>query len=261
MSAAAARDSNEVGALLLVEHFPPEGALEAFDTVIAFAGFLDGSLAEEADIIFPAETYPEKEGTVTHPDGSLQRVRQALGHFGEVRAGWEVLEDLCRRVGAGTGALTAPMVTAQLMEAVPFYNGITLDEIGGLGLRWPEREGAAALGADELSSDSLPDPPAAADGLQVTGAATLWSGPETEHSPSLRFLSTRARAEISVEDARRAEVTNGDELRLTAHGQSVVAVAAVRTGVPAGSVFLVGATLPDGAVELEPAGARSEVPA
>ena len=260
-SVAETGESGDVGALLLVDHSVPATALGEADTVIVFAGFLDEVLDEHADIVFPAETYAEKEGTVTHPDGRLQRVRQALGHAAEVRAGWRVLEELCERLGAGTGALTAPMVTAQMTAAVPFYAGITLEEIGGLGVRWPEREAAAALGEEELPSEALADPPAATDALHVTCAPTLWSGPEIRHSPSLRFLSSRARAEISVEDARRAGVANGDELRLTAHGQTALAVAAVRSGVPAGSIFLIGASLPDGPVEVAPAGARSEVPA
>ena len=42
---------------------------------------------DHADVVFPAESYAEKEGTVTHPDGRLQRLRPAIGHPGEVRAG------------------------------------------------------------------------------------------------------------------------------------------------------------------------------
>jgi hypothetical protein len=56
-------------------------------------------------------------------------------------------------------------------------------------------------------------------------------------------------------------VGNGDEVRVTVSGQDALAMAAVRTGVPAGSVFLIGAGLPDGEVALAPARARSEVPA
>ena len=48
-------------------------------------------------MVFPAESYAEKEGTVTHPDGRLQRVRQAIGHPGEVRPQWSVLAELCAR--------------------------------------------------------------------------------------------------------------------------------------------------------------------
>jgi NADH-quinone oxidoreductase subunit G len=261
MSAAQAARSGEVGALLLLERDLPAPALAGADAVIAFSRFAGEALAEHGDVVFPAEIYPEKEGTVTHPDGRLQRVRQALGHAGEVRSGWWVLEQLCDRVGAGTGAPTAPMVTARLAEAVPFYAGMTLDEIGGLGVRWQERGAASALPAAELPAGPLGEPPAAPPGLRVTCVPTLWTGPETEHSPSLRFLAGGPRAELSVADARRAGVRDGDEVRLSANGEVVTATAAVRTGVREGSVFLSAASLPAGEVEIAPAAAGSEVPA
>jgi NADH-quinone oxidoreductase subunit G len=36
------------------------------------------------------------------------------------------------------------MASAQLFESVPFYAGLTLEEIGGKGVRWQEREAAGA---------------------------------------------------------------------------------------------------------------------
>ncbi len=50
--------------------------------------------------MFPAETYPEKEGTVTHPDGRIQRVRRAVRHTGETHDERGVLDDLASRIGA-----------------------------------------------------------------------------------------------------------------------------------------------------------------
>jgi NADH-quinone oxidoreductase subunit G len=253
MTAAEIAASGDLGALLLLERELPAERLAEAGAVVAFARFPSEALSEHADVVFPAEIYPEKEGTVTHPDGRLQRVRQALGHAGEARPGWHVLHDLCERLGVGFGALTAPMVTAQLAEAVPFYAGITLEEIGGLGVRWQEREAASALQLEEIATAPLAVPPAADRGLHLAAAPTLWTGPEVEHSPSLRFLSTRARAEISVEDAREASVENGDEVRLTTDDTEIVALAAVRSTVPTGSVFVIGADLPEGPVRISPA--------
>jgi NADH-quinone oxidoreductase subunit G len=250
MNAAEIAESGELGALLLVEHELPADRLAEAGGVVAFASFPSEALGDHADVVFPAEIYPEKEGTVTHPDGRLQRVRQALGHAGEVRPAWQVLHDLCDRLGVGFGALTAPMVTARLAEAVPLYAGISLDEIGGLGVRWQERGAASALPVEELPTEPLAVPPAPDRGLRLAAVPTLWRGPEVEHSPSLRFLSTHARAEISVEDAKRSGIADGDEVSLVVEGAEAAAVAAVRSSVPAGSVFVSGAALPDGPLEL-----------
>jgi NADH-quinone oxidoreductase subunit G len=242
------------GALLLVETEAPEDAMARASTVIAFASFPSEALDQHADVVFPAEIYAEKEGTITHPDGRLQRVRQALGHANEVRPGWQVLADMCERLGAGTGVLTAPMVTALVADAVPFYAGLTLDEIGGLGVRWQERDAASALPEEPLSDEPLEEPPAAPRGLRLAAAPTLWSGSEVEHSPSLRFLAAQPRAELSVEDARRLGVESGHEISLAVDGQRMTAMAAVRTGVPTGSVFLSGATMLEGSVEVSARG-------
>jgi NADH-quinone oxidoreductase subunit G len=238
------------GALLLLETGAPEPELARATSVIAFARFHTDAVDQHADVVFPAEIYAEKEGTVTHPDGRLQRVRQALGRPGDVRPGWSVLVELCERLGAGTGALSSPMVTALIAEAVPFYAGLTLDEIGGDGVRWQDRDAAGALEPAELSTDPLAEPPAPQGGLMLAGAPTLWTGPEVEYSPSLRFLATGETAWLSVEDARRLGIASGDEVELSANGQRLSALAVVRTGVPAGSVFVSPPALAEGPVEV-----------
>ncbi|HYN91577.1 MAG TPA: NADH-quinone oxidoreductase subunit NuoG [Thermoleophilaceae bacterium] len=238
------------GALLLLETDAPEPVMARASSVIAFAQFRTEALESQADVVFPAEIYPEKEGTVTHPDGRVQRVRQALGQAGEVRAGWSVLVELCERLGASTGALSSPMVTALVADAVPFYAGLTLDEIGGDGVRWQDRDAASALPQAEPSSEPLEEPPPAHEGLVLAGAPTLWAGSEIEHSPSLRFLASGEKAWLSVEDARRLGVESGDEVELAVNGDSLSAVAVVRTAVPAGSVFLSPPALVEGPVEV-----------
>ncbi|HEY6781004.1 MAG TPA: molybdopterin-dependent oxidoreductase [Thermoleophilaceae bacterium] len=248
-------------ALLLVQAETSAAALANPSAVIAFADFRTEALDDHATVVFPAEIYPEKEGTITHPDGRLQRVRQALGRKGEVRPGWQVLEALCAEAGCATGALSSPMVTAQYTEAVPFYKGITLDEIGGQGVRWQEREAAAAVPTGELSDAALKQPPAAPEGLRLATAPSLWSGPQVEHSPSLRFLHHGPRAELSVEQARELGVRSGDEVELTVDGKRAVAEVSVRTGMPAGSVFLTPPVLPEGPVEVTRARAREGAPA
>jgi NADH-quinone oxidoreductase subunit G len=245
------------GALLLVDAAASETELEAAGAVIAFVQFRSEALDEQADIVFPAQVYAEKEGTVTHPDGRIQRVRQALGHPGDSRPAWSVLVELCERLGAGTGALSSPAVTELVADAVPFYAGLTLDEVGGDGIRWQDRDAASAAPDVELPGEQLEQPPAAPEGLVLGAAPTLWRGPAVERSPSLRFLDTGPHALLSVEDARRMGIDAGDEIELASNGETVGATAVIRTGVSTGSVFLSPPLLAAGAVEVR---AREAVP-
>ena len=239
---------DELEALLLVNADPLrelperaawEGALEAAGAVVAFADFSTEALERHADVVLPSESHAEKEGTVTHPDGRLQRVRQSIGHPGQVLAGWSALAGLCERLGAPVDALTAPMVTDQVTAAVPFYGGITLEEIGGTGVRWQERDAASSLPAAEPSSEPLEEPPELPQGLRLGAVPSLWAGLEVEKSPALRFLAPMQRAELAPHDAQRLGISAGDQVVVSANGQSVSALAAPRTGVRPGSVFLI----------------------
>jgi NADH-quinone oxidoreductase subunit G len=126
-----------------------EQALERTSTVVAHATFLTEGVRAHANVVFPALAYPEKEGTVVHPDGRVQRLRPAVAHLGSTRAEWQVLAELAARIGLDLEVLTGGMASAQLFDAVSFYAGLTLEEIGGKGVRWQERDAAEAYPARE----------------------------------------------------------------------------------------------------------------
>jgi NADH-quinone oxidoreductase subunit G len=121
-----------------------ERALERASTVIAHATFLTDGLREHANVVFPAQAYAEKEGTIVHPDGRIQRLRPAVAHPGSTRAQWQAIADLSARIGLDFGVRTGAMASQQLFDAVPFYEGLTLEEIGGKGVRWQERKAMVA---------------------------------------------------------------------------------------------------------------------
>jgi NADH-quinone oxidoreductase subunit G len=170
-----------------------EKALASASTVIAHASFMTEAVREHAGIVFPAEVYAEKEGTVVHPDGRIQRLRPAIARPGEVRAGWQVLCELALRLGRDLDVLSGAGASRMLFDAVPFYEGLTLEEIGGRGVRWQERAGASAFPAAEPSSaPSAPAPQAPGeDGAELAGYRSVWDAPEVERSPALAFLYPR----------------------------------------------------------------------
>jgi NADH-quinone oxidoreductase subunit G len=222
-----------------------EQALDAADLVVAHTSVLTEGIREHADVVFPAESHAEKEGTVVHPDGRLQRLRIAIAHPDEVRAGWWVLAELGRRLGHDLGASSSPTVFEQLVEAVPFYAGLTLDELAGRGARWPARPEASAFlaGAAELPPEpdapAVPPPGPSPNGTLRLGVhRPIWASPTVEISPALKFVVARQHAELSPADAQRLGVAGGDTVEVASNGTAVKATVAVHTGVPAGTVFL-----------------------
>jgi NADH-quinone oxidoreductase subunit G len=223
-------------------------ALDRANFVVGFSDFMTESLVEHANVVFPAESYAEKDGTVTHPDGRLQRVRQAIGRPGEVRPQTEVLIDLVSALSGAPLNMSGPVVFQLLSGTIPFYRGLTYEEIGGRGIRWQDRDSAANLAQTPLPPTELETPPdAPGEGLRLGAAPSLWAGRETDHAPVLRFLAPHQRAELSAEDARRLGIAPGDEIEVAQNGTSVRAVAALRDALPAGSVFLIEGTSQDNA--------------
>ena len=239
--------------------FAPDGpawraGLENANAVIGFSDFVTQSLQDHATVVFPAESYAEKEGTVTHPDGRIQRVRQAIGKPGEVRAQSQVLQDLISSLLGSEFQLSVPAVFNQITGTVPFYGGLTYEEIGGRGLRWQERDEVSKLEQTPLPGTDLetpPDLPAPAGGGLLLGTApSLWACRETDHAPALRFLAPHQRVELSAEDARERGIRSGEVVEVAHNGTSVRAVAALRSAVPPGAVFMLEGTGQDNATEL-----------
>jgi NADH-quinone oxidoreductase subunit G len=227
-----------------------EHGLDSAGFVLAFSDFLDGATGRFAHVVFPAEQYAEKEGTVTHPDGRIQRVREAVGRPRLVRSQIDVLLDLVSELSGAPFRMPPARVTRLLTDTVPFYRGLTLDEIGGGGVRWQERDAAGQLPQTPLPEARVELPPEPPVGLRLGTARSLWAARETDHAPSLRFLAPRQRAELSAEDAARLGIEAGDDVEVAVNGTSVRARAALRSRLPEGSVFLIEGTSEDNATAL-----------
>jgi NADH-quinone oxidoreductase subunit G len=275
----AALESGEIRSLILfgvdpLRDFPDteawRRALAAADHLVVFSTFENETTAM-ADVVLPLETHAEKDGTVTHPDGRLQRVRPSAGRPGDIRPNWGVLAELALALGLDTGVTSQPSAFEALTEAVPFYAGITDAEIGGRGIRWQDRDAAAAFPragqpAGVASADATPgtggvtSPGAPGPARTVSGESTppgsstprpdgadlrlgtyrdLWVGPITELNPPLKFLQPQQRVEISVGDAERLGLESGHEVRVGQNGTSVTARVQVMERVEEGVCFLV----------------------
>jgi NADH-quinone oxidoreductase subunit G len=225
-----------------------DSAMHQASLVIAHASVLTEGLREHANVIFPAESSAEKEGTVVHPDGRVQRLRGAIGHPGDVRAGWSVIATIARTAGVDLGVLTSAMAFSQLVDAVPAYRGLTLDEIGGTGVRWPDLDGAASRLPDSTFTPAARVRPAASSdqpagngrgaSLRLGTYRPIWAAPEVEISPSLQFLRAEQQVELSPEDAARLSLTDGSHVDVAQNGTRLSAKVAIRTGVPNGTAFL-----------------------
>ncbi len=71
-------------------------ALERCELVILQECFVGTATAAYADVILPAATWGEKDGSVTNSERRISRVRAAIAPPGEARPDWQIVRDVAR---------------------------------------------------------------------------------------------------------------------------------------------------------------------
>ena len=78
-------------------------ALQRAEFVVVQEAFATAATCDYADLLLPATTWGEKEGTVTNSERRISRVRAAVAAPGQARADWAIAADLGQRLAALLG--------------------------------------------------------------------------------------------------------------------------------------------------------------
>ncbi|MEK6711158.1 MAG: molybdopterin-dependent oxidoreductase, partial [Nitrospinota bacterium] len=231
----AALAGKRVRALYLLNCDPaaehPDGArvrqaLEAAEFVVLHASHVNASLAH-ADVVLPATTLYEEEGSVTSLERRVQRLRRAIKPVGEAREPWRVLSDLGR-------AMESPM-KAHALDRIRLQARQLCADYAGLFARLPEEGVQLARGrGGRFQAASLPPAGAPAGGLRLLLAPALWlSGSQVASAAHLRSMP-RAALRLSPPDADRIGVGEGGEADLELSGASLRLPVRVDGSLPVG---------------------------
>ncbi|HEY0366102.1 MAG TPA: molybdopterin-dependent oxidoreductase [Pyrinomonadaceae bacterium] len=78
-----------------------------------------------ADVVFPAASFAEIDGTYTNNDGFVQRVRQSIPPVNQAKPDWMITAQLAAELGMDFGfQLSASAVFNEIAERVPAYAGL-----------------------------------------------------------------------------------------------------------------------------------------
>jgi len=78
-----------------------------------------------ADVVFPAASYAEIDGTFTNNDGFVQRVRQSIEPLHQSKADWIIIAQLAKELGLDFGfEMSASAVFREIAERIPAYQGM-----------------------------------------------------------------------------------------------------------------------------------------
>ncbi len=230
-------------------------ALEALDFLVVQDIFLTET-AQLADVVLPATTFAEKDGTFTNTERRVQRVRKAIDPIGDSRTDWQIICDLAIRMGEnGFQFETAEEIFGELASLTPQYAGITYERIEDKGLQWPcptkDHPGTAFLHSGQFSRGKgrfTPleyKPPAENPDdeypLILTTERSLYhyhTGTMTRKSDGLNRLRKEELVEMNAADADALDIADGEMVRVLSRRGEVNARAKVTADSAPGTVSM-----------------------
>ena len=111
-------------------------ALAALDFLVVQDIFLTET-AEFADVILPASSYLEKDGTYTNTDRRVQLGRKVMDPPGQARVDWEVVQDIANRIGLDWRYSSPSEVFDEMVALMPSYKNLRHDNLGLSGKLYP----------------------------------------------------------------------------------------------------------------------------
>lgn len=91
-----------------------------------------------ADVVLPAASFAEKDGTFTNTERRVQRVRKALSSEDDIKPDWWITAELAKRLGGkGFDYKDPAAIFEEMAPLVPAYHGITYKRLDQGGLQWP----------------------------------------------------------------------------------------------------------------------------
>ena len=233
-----------------------EKALKKLDFLVVQDIFLTET-ARLADVVLPAASFAEKEGTFVNTERLVQRVRKAVESPGEARADWKIIVDIAGRLGADWPSYHGPRsVMDEIAAVTPQFGGISFDRLDDEGpVAWPaptpDHPGTPMLHGGAFTRgkgrfvpvEYLPpaEEPDEEYPLRLTTGRLLehyHTGTMTRRSDGLNDLVPTGFAEINPADAKRLGVTDGDEVVVETRRGRISTPANVTSRVKRGTVFV-----------------------
>ncbi|HEY6277896.1 MAG TPA: formate dehydrogenase subunit alpha [Streptosporangiaceae bacterium] len=232
-------------------------ALSALEFLVVQDIFLTET-AEFADVILPASSYLEKEGTYTNTDRRVQLARKVLDLPGQARVDWEVVQDIANRIGLGWTYTSARDVFEEIVAVMPNYTNLSYDNLGLTGKLYPNPDPEHSDGTVVLFGEKFNTP----DGLAhlvpaewlpakelpdeqypfVLNTGRLlqhWhTGTMTRRSFALDAISPRAEVYLNPGDAAALGLADGDRARVTSRRGTIVLDTRVSHREAPGNAFI-----------------------
>jgi formate dehydrogenase major subunit len=93
-----------------------------------------------ADVVLPASSFLEKEGTFTNGERRIQRVQKVVDPLEGTKPDGQIVVDMMNHMGYSQENYAARTVLREIAGIVPFFKGVKWDDLGDNGKQWPVKE-------------------------------------------------------------------------------------------------------------------------
>ena len=238
-------------------HHVEEG-LAALEFLVSQDLFLNDATKRFADVVLPASSFAEKDGTFTNTERRVNLVRAAVPPPGNARVDREIVIEVARRLGANWPDYPdAESVWNELADLAPNWYGIRYPRLEEQGIQWPctdlEHPGTPYLHAPRPARPGgkgkfFPveyqppiEEPDSEYPLVLSTGRTLYhynSATMTMRESGITDKQEEPFFEISAEDASNLGLAHGDAARLVSRRGTLEASAHVTDRVYPGLVWM-----------------------
>ncbi len=238
-------------------------ALETAGFVVVQEFFLTET-ARLADVVLPAQTFIEREGTFTSGERRVQRYYPAVASFRGTKPDFRIAAEIGQKIGLDLEGRAASLVMQRLTAEIPDYAGLSYPKLSVTHEQWPDvgrhdlyyggtgyenRQGLGVQLQPEVQSGRWVKPsgnpplpgqpaqrPALADGaVWLVPFTRLYDeGITVATSPLLRPRSTHTEVWFSPATASNLGLANNDRVGLTLESGVVAVQAKVVDTLPEG---------------------------
>jgi len=229
-------------------------AMQALDFLVVQDLFLTET-GKLADVVLPAASFAEKDGTFSNTERRVSRVRQAILPVGQAKPDWQIICEIAGRLGYPMKYAGPEEIFEEIRRVTPSYAGISYQRLEAGGLQWPcpnaEHPGTVYLHKDRFSRGlgmffaiEHRDPaemPDAEYPLYLTTGRLLYqyhSGTMSRRAPGLVEKAPECRVEMAAADAARYGIADGQQVRLRTRRGKITAKAQISDKAVPGTIFL-----------------------
>jgi formate dehydrogenase alpha subunit len=210
-----------------------------------------------ADVILPAASAYEKEGTFTNTERRVQKIRKVIEPIGGSRPDWWIIQEIAKRLGYDMHYENSEQIMNEIRSCTPIYAGISYTKIDKSGVQWPCRTdkdpGTSILHTERFAHPdgkgkfipmTYEEPPELPDRnypFYLSTGRILYhyhSGTMTRRVRAIHEKEPEVKIEINPKDAKALGVSTGDWVCLTSRRGRIEGKAVLTERSVPGLVFV-----------------------